>query len=283
MSETHPVTDIVLATDMDARCDRALLRAFALARRWNARLHIALVVAGEPRPSWDDARIAHRAAEDVAALAQGAVADVSWRVVVRTAPVSDAICDVAEATGAQLIVTGAALNEMLGKSRPGQIIAALIRTAKAPVLIAKRPVGDDYRALIAPTDFSDVSEDAIARGVALFPDSALTILHAYRLPFSAFLGEQHKKDIVETAMQQTVGFVHRLGDRLDFPQPPSILLEEGNPDSLLHSVTTEQPFDLTVLGVHGAFDLDRHGGDLAGRLLLASACDVLAVPARGAE
>src|SRR5690606_38677907 len=41
---------ILLATDLDGRCDRALDRAVALARQWQAKLVVVTVVEPEPAP-----------------------------------------------------------------------------------------------------------------------------------------------------------------------------------------------------------------------------------------
>lgn len=283
MPDLHALTDIVLATDLDPQCDRALLRAFALARGRGARLHIALAVGGDQHPSWDDAKIAERASEDVAALARDAAGGIPWRVLVRREPVTDALVEIAQATGSQLIVTGVAVSEMRHQTRPGRVIDTLIRASRTPVLVVKRPVVGDYGHLVAPTDFSTVSENAIVHGVALFPDSTLTILHAYRLPFAGFLGEGNTQAMLEMATTETLGFAHRLGDRLELSTAPVVHLEEGSPESLLQSLSASRPHDLTVLGVHRPFDLDRYAGDLAGRLLQASTCDVLAVPAFKAD
>ena len=43
--QSHPAS-LLLATDLSARCDRALARAVALARQWQARLVVLCVLPG---------------------------------------------------------------------------------------------------------------------------------------------------------------------------------------------------------------------------------------------
>lgn len=276
MPDSSPVTDILLATDLGPRCDRALARALSLASNWAAKLHIVMVVEPSGRPSWEDTEIADRAREEIAAIVGGTTA--RYELLIRHGPVEQAVLDTAADVDCQLVVVGMALNEFLGKGRPGRLVDVLIRQSRVPVLMVKRPATAPYQRLVAPTDFSSVSEAAIARSLALFPSSALSLLHAFTVPFAGFLGPENERAVREAATTQTMSFVHRLGEQLDFASPPKVILEMGSPEGLLAEYTKKQSVDLTVLGVHRPRDRNRHSDDLAGRLLIASSCDVVAVP-----
>jgi nucleotide-binding universal stress UspA family protein len=271
-----PVTDILLATDLGPRCDRALMRAFSLASRWGANLHLLLVIEPGERPTWEDETIVDRAMQEVS----GMVGDlpVDWRVLVRRGPVDEVVLEVTRETGSQLILVGMAVNEFLGRARPGRLVDVLLRRSPVPILMVKKAGVQEYRHLVAPTDFSAVSESAIVKAMSLFPASSLSILHAYQVPFAGFLGQDNAKAIRDAATAETLAFVHRLGEKLDFASPPAVRLEQGNPEVLLRSLTRSGGVDLTVVGAHPTWDMQRHAGDLAGRLLMASASDVLAVP-----
>ncbi|MCW5716306.1 MAG: universal stress protein [Bauldia sp.] len=277
MPDSQPVTDILLATDLGPRCDRALLRAFSLASQWNARLHLVLVVEPSTRPTWEDNVIADRAKAEVLEI----VADspVDWRIIIRRGPVDEEVLEVARDTGCQLIIVGMAINEFLGRARPGRLVEALIRRSPVPILMVKKARSEQYRRLLALTDFSAVSEAAIVRAMSLFPGSSLSILHAYRVPFAGFLGEGTAKDVRDAANAETLAFVGGLGEKATFESPPTVRLEQGSPEVLLQSLTRSGSVDLTVIGVHPTWGMHRHSGNLAGRLLMASATDVLAVPA----
>ncbi len=276
MPDPSPVTDILLATDLGPRCDRALMRAISLASQWSARLHLLLVVEPGERPTWEDDVIIDRATAEVA----GIVGDltVDWRVLVRRGPVDEAVLGVARETSSQIIMVGMAVNEFLGRARPGRLVDVLIRRSPVPILMVKKARVTEYRHLVAPTDFSAVSEAAITKAMSLFPGASLSVLHAYRVPFAGFLGQDSAKAILDAATAETLAFVHRLGEKMDFRSPPSARLEQGSPEVLLRSLTRSEDIDLTVIGVHATWDMQRHSGDLAGRLLMASSTDVLAVP-----
>lgn len=276
MHGQSPVTDILLATDLGPRCDRALMRAFALAARWSAKLHLLLVVEPGVRPTWEDGVVAARARTEVSDMVGDA--PVEWRVLVRRGSVDEAVMEVARDTGSQLVMVGMAVNEFLGRSRPGRLVDVLIRRSPVPILMVKKARVEEYRNIVAPTDFSAISEAAIVRAMGLFPSATLSILHAYQVPFAGFLGPDSAKAIRDAATAETLAFVHRLGERLDFLSAPKVQLEQGDPEVLLRNLTNSDAVDLTVLGVHPTWGKNRHSGNLAGRLLIGAASDVLAVP-----
>ena len=276
MPDLSPVTDILLATDLGPRCDRALMRAVSLASRWRANLHMLLVIEPGERPTWEDDDIVDRATNEVAGIV--GELPIDWRVLVRRGPVDEAVLEVTRETGSQIVLVGMAVNEFLGRARPGRLVDILLRRSPVPILMVKKARVEEYRHIVAPTDFSAVSEWAILKAMSLFPASSLSILHAYQIPFAGFLGQDNAKGIRDAATAETLAFVHRLGEKLDFASPPSVHLEQGNPEVLLRSLTRSGGVDLTVVGAHPTWDMQRHAGDLAGRLLMASASDVLAVP-----
>jgi len=274
--DTKPVTDILLATDLGPRCDRALLQASFLASHWGARLHLLLVVEPSTRPTWEDDVVVERAKAEV----RGIIGDTSadWRMIVRRGVVDEAVNEVARDTGCQLIMVGMAVNEFLGRAKPGRLVEVLIRRSTVPVLMVKKPRTEQYRRLLAPTDFSAVSEAAILRAMTLFPGASLSLLHAYRVPFAGFLGEATANEVREAASAETQAFAGSLASKASFETSPTVRLEQGSPEVLVQNLTRSGAVDLTVIGVHPTWGLHRHSGNLAARLLIASATDVLAVP-----
>lgn len=275
MTDSYPVTDILLATDLGPRCDRALARALSLASEWAARLHVVVAIEPSGRPTWEDAKITDRARDEIAALSGR---EAAGDILIRRGAAEQVVLEAVDDIGCQLVVVGMALNEFLGKEKPGRLVDVLIRHSRVPVLMVKRPATRPYRRFVAPVDFSSVSEAAVARAVALFPSVAVTLLHAYTLPFAGFLRPDNEVAVREAATTQAMSFVHRLGEQLDFELPPKIILEMGSPEGLLAEYTDAQAVDLTVLGVHRLKDWNRHSDDLAGRLLIASSCDALVIP-----
>ncbi len=275
-----PIADILLATDLSSRCDRATERAIQLAQAWKAKLHVVTAVEEDFRqPSWrsSSAPVLAQAQVDIAE----AVGDrkVDWSAEVVAGAPDDVLDDRAREIGADLIVTGAARNELLGRMTPGRSVETMIREAEAPVLVVKRRPSKPYARIFAPTDFSSLAEAALVRAAALWPEAEFHQLHAYRVPFAGFLSEEaHQGEARDAALKEQAEFVARLEARTGRKGAFRSLVEYGESDQLVHDYAVSAQPDLMVLGGHD------HGGflgwlfpDVAGRLLMSVNCDVLVV------
>lgn len=270
--------EIVLASDLGCRCDRALDRARALAAAWRARLRLVIAVEGDFHdPSWRSARhhLIEQAGADLAAEFQDDAID--WTLDVAAGDPAEVVMAAAAQSGARLIVTGVARNELMGRNDPGRMARTLMRRAPAPVLVVKRRPHDPYRRMMAPTDFSRASELAAAEAMRLFPDATLTLLHGYRVPFSGFISEPANQDEMrEEALENLAEFRKRLQVRAGGREPLTALVEYGSVEELEADYVRSHAPDLVVLG---AKRTGRFGGQgAADRLLLGARCDVLIVP-----
>lgn len=272
---------ILLATDLSSRCDRAFDRACALAAARGATLHIVTAVDGDSHePSWratERQALAKMRAEVGEALGDRAL---SWVPVVAPGLPHEAVIDVAGRVGAELIVTGVARNELLGRIHPGGTVEALIRKAPAPVLVVRRRSIRGYRQILVPTDYSRAAELALVRAAAMFPDAQFTLLHGYRVPFAGYLTEDHHRDeMKDLALDEQAGFIARVEAKIGQSGRVAGFVEYGGPDQLVADYIGGSAPDLMVLGAHD------HSGllgalcvDAAGRLLMAAGCDVMVVP-----
>jgi nucleotide-binding universal stress UspA family protein len=185
-----PPKRILLATDLSSRCDRAQERAIRLAEQWGARLFILHVLPGtEPDevPSW---RRGHSEAAQVAErriradLQDGAAAS---EIILAQGEPAATILHQATERDCQLIVTGVARDEMMGRAALGQIVEQLIRKSTSPVLVVKGRAHGLYGEILVATDYSATSRHAVAGTLQLFPDSQVTLLHAFQVPFEGFI------------------------------------------------------------------------------------------------
>jgi nucleotide-binding universal stress UspA family protein len=185
---------ILLATDLSCRCDRALDRATALAAEWQARL-VVLHALQEPAPvtdlpSWrrpPDPR--QTAWQRVRRDSQG-VEGVEIDVIVERGEPASLILEVIERLGCELVVTGVARDETLGRIMLGTTVEKLVRNANVPVLVVKSRPRGPYRNVVVATDFSEGSRCAREVALALLPAAQVSLFHAYDVVFEGFIDDK---------------------------------------------------------------------------------------------
>ncbi|MGD9538955.1 MAG: universal stress protein [Alphaproteobacteria bacterium] len=285
----RPPKKVLLATDLSARCDRALDRAAALAAGWQAEL--IAVHALERADDLDAAELERRLPSwrrqpDIGP----AVADQLRRDMMAAAPNVTAIVEkaeptalilrVAEAQGCGLIVTGLARDETLGRFGLGTTVDRLLRRSRVPLLIVKQRARAPYGRILVATDFSECSRCALQVAAAFFPDQRLGVFHAFDSSMAGMVGDlaRLEDDYREAAARDYASFLAAAGipeaRRRDF----QLLVERGRPSTLLHRHVRERGTDLVVLGTHGRSALfDIFIGSTAKDILASLPCDVLVV------
>lgn len=286
MTGSQPPKAVLLATDLSSRCDRALDRALQLAQRWNARLIVLTVVEPEPRthepvfelPSWR--RPANRTNAVEIHLKRdlqecGHPFDVR---VIDGEPVAG-ILKVAKCENADLIVTGIARDETLGRYFLGSTVDRLVPLTEVPVLVVKTRLRP-YEEVLVATDFSPSASNALSTAAELFPFSRLTLLHGWQVPFAGFLDKgDFREEWREQKVRASETFVRQavLGDeqraRVQF------LVEHGPPEMLVRAYMLDHGVDLVVVATHGEGGIiDRRLGGTGKRILEMAPGDVLLVP-----
>lgn len=279
---------ILLATDLSARCDRAFDRAVSLARAWRARLTIANALEEWPndlvcesRPRWrrTDSELAD-AGSQIRDDLQGTEVDAD--IVVRRAHASELLVELVRKTPCDLIVTGIARSTGPTRAILGGTVESLLRERAAPVLVVKRRVRDAYRSALVGIDLSEQSRAALRVTSELFPQAALTALHAYRgsLVLESVSGMIERDDAADRhAHDECAQFVaHTL------PTASSgvrCVAEVGFPETLLNQYAIDKKLDLMSVGTQGRnLMLDLLLGSTCRALVLSSPCDLLLVSAR---
>lgn len=260
-----PPRALLLATDLSARCDRALARALQLARQWNARLVVATVL--PPAPAQElladvldageglsPAR-AHRLAErrlrrELGAEAEGV--DVQLRVA--EGHVGRTLLQLAGEEGCGLIVTGLAGNPAFELPSLGSTVAWLTRHSPLPVLVVHHRAHHPYRDLVVATDFSDSALQAANHALALFgPPLRLALVHAQETPATALLtgdlGPAQEQARAQ-AGEQARAFQAGLQPALE-PGQVRTVIAAADPARLLRQHVETEGGDLVVVGTHG--------------------------------
>jgi nucleotide-binding universal stress UspA family protein len=280
---------ILLATDMSARCDRALDRAASLANAWQATITAVhaleqadnFYTASLERqlPSWRRPPDAARAMEDQLRHDMMQAAERVSAIVERGEP-TDVILGVAKAKGCDLIVTGIARDEMLGRFGLGTTVDRLVRRSPIPVLLAKSRVRSDYRHVVVATDLSECSLHALHAATRFFPDQKMSLLHAFRPPMSGITSDAARSEEEHRAV--AVADCARFLAGANVPdtrkQGIGLLVEPGHPAQLIHDYVRTRGVDLVVLGTRGRNALvDILLGSTAKDILSSLPCDALVI------
>ena len=282
---------ILLATDMSCRCDRALDRAVQLAAQWGAELVAAHIIDPAetrnlridhtpmswlrmPRPI---ERMRWRLERDLGTAAR----DI--RVRVEEGEPAATLLAIAAQEECDLIVTGSAGDASLGRMFIGNTANRLVRGSPLPVLVVHDRPTAPYRRIVVATDFSGASLQALITTGALFPDAALTLFHAYDVPFTGYLDERRYEEDLR-ALEKELGTKFLADERLDpaVRNHAEVVIEHGTPERLLGTFVEVEQVDLTVIGSHGrgAF-FDALIGSTAKRLIESLEGDLLIVRHRG--
>lgn len=275
---------VLVATDLSARSDRAVERAVLLAKQTGSAVTILHVVDAElPRRTADrlvdEARVL--IGEHVASLkgAEALVPDIE--VVLGTD--YKAIEDAARNSGCELIVLGVHRNETRELFR-GTTAERVIRSRACQVLMVKARPRSDYRRIMVAVDFSDCSRRAIEFAVKLFPDAEFHLVHAFDVPFKAFLrSEDTRLEVSRSHEEEMDRFV-----KADFPALLPLLravparlfpvLKQGPVRDVIEDQVAQLKPDLLVLGTHGRSGISHVVmGSVAEDLLSYPPCDILAV------
>lgn len=277
---------ILLATDLSARGDRALDRALQLAQQFNTKLVVLHVMEPLPGSTPLITPVWHRLTSDHKALAERQLADdladcpMPTEVVVTTGDPLTRIMEVADSYGCSLIVAGIARSETLGRLLLGTTIEKLVRQAKQPVLVVKNRPRRPYQDVVIASDFSPGSREALVAALQVAPkDAALTLFHAYDVPFK---GKTTPDDAITRsfhaeAEKEALEFLAGIPE-LETRPAPSLVLEGGQPETMLSEFAFHRRSDLVVTGTHGRTGILRTAiGSVAERLLESLPSDVLIV------
>lgn len=297
-TDAHPGAprEILLATDLGARCDRALERAVTTARLCAANLTVLHVVenaeaAAAAVADTPSAPPAQPRAEDALSVMQqwlrrGLRADLAGFLEQATLRIeegnpAEVIERIATENPVDLIVTGIARASPFSL-RPvvlGRTVEQLLRRLPAPILIVSNRASGPYRHVVVATDFSETSGHALQMALRFFPDQPLHLLHATDQAAPPAAGE--------AAPDAQVGDAHT-AEMEKFLS--SVFLPDGDRERLHHIIEPGPPSqgirdhvqrhgaDLVVLGTRGrGAMLEALLGSTAKSILSTLPCDALAV------
>lgn len=281
---------ILAATDFSTRSNRALRQAGLLAQPAKAQLHIVHVV-DDDQPE-ELVRIEKREAERLLSEQVDSMPELRGtqaRSVVVTGDPFDGILRTAAEIKADLVVMGSHRKHFLLDIFVGTTIERVIRKGPFPVLMVNFEAQRRYENIVALTDMSEASADAlrIALSSGLISDRGATLLHAF-LPigkgkmFVAGIEQASIEEYVAAERQNATDELARFLVENDFGgQRWSLHVEEGGPMEVISQAVEQMRPDLLVMGTHGRSGLVKALiGSVTEEALRSLNVDILAVPPR---
>lgn len=284
---------VLLATDLSPRSDRALDRALLLARQWRVPLVALTVVQADagmvsnPVLALSSDAVAQRAARRQAERRLRAdLADATVPPIVRVeqGELTGTVLEVARAERCGLIVTGVARHEALAGVLLGSTVESLARRAPIPLLVVRERARAAYTQVLVTTDFSGHARHALQVAVALFPQAAFTLFHAFGNPYPLLAGmdvEQARQAGRAAAEAQARLFLDATPLPAHVRAGITLRLAYGDAGLLLREHGAEHLGELVVLGTQRRAGLTGLLlGSVAERVLELAQSDVLVVPPR---
>lgn len=250
--------NILFATDLSARCDRAMDRAVKLASLWSARLVVVHAIP-EPQPFSDQP--SWRRSSDLAiasckrTLHQdiGAHPGITTELIVERGEPAAMILAAAKKFDCALIITGMARDETFGRVQMGATVETLARQTEIPVLIVKSRPREPYQHIVIATDFSESSRTALETALALFPQAHFTLFHAFNVVYETYIQDKAAARDAEQrqAMEQCAAFIDSVPAAVAMKPQIKSVCEYGEPAALLRDLAQAHPTQLVVLGTAG--------------------------------
>lgn len=289
------IRTILAATDFSEDAGHAAARAALLAAELPAQLSLLHVL---PAPTLHalramfgsgadtEARLVEDARQSVAALAQ--LLGQRGIAVAHEVRVGRIVEELLEAASAyDLLSVGAHGSNPLRDLILGSTAERLISKLTLPALVVRKPAREPYRQVLVATDFSPDASAALRCALQLAPRAALTVVHAFDIPFEGKLRAAGVADdeiagyrvrTRQSAMQRIERSVAEAGAD---PMAVARIVQQGAPGRVLLEHAEQLDADLVVLGKHGQSAAEELVlGSVTRHVLADAKCDVLVVRRR---
>lgn len=262
MGEQRPVKNIVAASDLSERSKPAVQRAVQLAAASGAKLTVVHVVDDSmPADLSDQLMAGAKALLTDQITADVAGRDVTAEVHVAAGDPMEAVKQVVEQTTADLLVVGVHRRRKFFDHVRETTMEHLVRSSRAPVLLAMAPADEPYKHVLSGVDLSLVCATALHKVERVAPEAELTLFHAHEISF-------RKEAEQDYATWQAM---HALPKNL--PTPTFI---EATALDALQEMMDGQTYDLLAIGAHTRSNAGRYIlGGFSASLIRKPPCDLL--------
>jgi nucleotide-binding universal stress UspA family protein len=172
------------------------------------------------------------------------------KIRIETGNPADVILAAAKEENCDLIVSGVARNEMLGRFTLGKTVDRLLKKSEIPLLIVTGKVRAEYKKIVITTDFSEISARALRAALTLFREKNLTLLNSFAAPGSYAVEDtgvyiQHMREMV---FQEYIEFLNKAGLSDERRSRISIIIEWGDLPRLLTDLAESSSIDIVLIG-----------------------------------
>jgi len=273
------LTNILFATDLSPAAERALPYALALARRFDATVHVVHVVHPDVYPfalpdTWPllaetEEQLREAAKQQLENELQG----ISHELTFRPGPIWQTLSKIVHNNKIDLLVLGTHGRSGIGKAVMGSVAEQIVRQASCPVLtvgpcVRPKPASALSRILYA-TDFSPESLAAAPYAMSFAEENRaqLILLHCIH-------GSEDPEPVLSALRDMVPSDV-------DLLYPPNCIVRRGSPRDVILGVSEEQGADLIILGVRSAnwrlMAATHFADSTAYKIVTQAACPVLTV------
>lgn len=270
--------NILMASDLSSRSDRAFDRAAQLSQQFKSGLHVLHVLDSDlPAKTQDElldnaektlqaqAGRTRKTATSKKVDGKKAGAKKTGKngggVVVAAGTPAQTILEQAKKLKSDLIVTGAHKKDSLRDLFIKSTAEKLLRFSEKPVLIVKNATKEEYKTIVVGMDFSSHALKALYMALTLFPKAKVHVVHAYSLPFSGLVKDRDLEDFTldqrKEGMEKILG---ALGRKLKDKKAKAfarmdIVMHNAHSSAALHDEVRKTRADLVVVGTHGKSEL----------------------------
>jgi nucleotide-binding universal stress UspA family protein len=248
--------NFLVATDLSARSDRAVLRAVKLAREFKAKLTIIHTIDSEiPRGIIDESEKFAR--QEIEYCLKGKIKNIKCDIKIVVGNAHKEILKISIKDKVDLIILG--IHRHTNRDDPivGNVIERVVKNSATPVLVVKDRAEMDYKDILVGVDFNAYSKKSLKTALEFFESSTFHILHSYQIPFLGIVGNNAdlEKQIVQTSQNDLNEMVEEAVMHCSSGKKKSFkinqLVKKGYIlDALKEELTYLRP-QLLVLGTHG--------------------------------
>lgn len=284
---------IVVPTDGSEHAIRAAEHGYALARLFDATVHVLNVVAvPDAVGAVNDELLAHlerRGAEAVEAVEAVAGAGVPVETAVVRGQPARAIVDYVDDHDADLVAMGTHGRTGLERYVEGSVTERVVRMADVPVLTTRETeasdVDDDYDEILLPTDGSDPAAAAVDHALAV-AERADARVHAVNVVDIGALavspGFTHPTEVLDRLEAEGERATEAVADRARSAGVEVVTeVREGYASKDLLEYADDNSIDLITMGTHGRTGFERYIlGSTTTRIVRQAEAPVLAINAK---
>ena len=273
------MSQILVATDLTPRAERAVGRAFLIARAWGETTVTVLHVTQDDLPADLAEAYGTEAAKHLDWVCGQAAeaAAVPWRSRLVAGDPASVTRRVAEEIGADLVVTGLHRRRRMFDRLRKTTLELIVEDSRLPILLVADAAAGAYRRVLAAVDFSPASTSALEAARIIAPAAQFRTFHAVQTLFEGAFAEDPDRIMARSALKEAEVAMERWMDEGGLPPGiPRPAIEEGAFAAVLEMERRAFAPDLLAIGAHA-----RHGpvrrtlGRVARDLVRNPPCDLL--------